>query len=560
MRTTRILAACALIMGATACQDLNVTNPNNPQREAVVESAEDVVSLIATGFRRWVTLTQSNTPSSALTNASDEFSSGFTDQGTHYAGVEPRQAIDNGPTSPNSPNRTPISTLYSIIAGVNVALQAIDEYGLVIREGGVDQTARTNAFAKFVQGVSHSYVGLLYDQSWVYSETVNTDTIVFAPGSTQVQDLLRPYTEIRDTAVAQLERVVAISQGNSFSLPSTQGLWIPGLEVDNQQLARIANSYIARTLAYSARSPQERAAVDWNRVIGHIDAGIVQDFAPIASPGVLTSSIKQRMARQRTTTPGDYMRMDYMLVGAADQSGQASTWANQPWSDRQPFIMEDVRDQRIMSSPDAPCTSDATLSHEVEGSYMGCHVATIFALSRGTGQRSYYYYHRLGRLTAWESGPLPIMTVGEMQLLKAEGLLRLGRIDEAIAIINETRVNNGGLPPVTRDGVPMVDGNCTPRRLNGVNGRPGECGSLWDAYRYEKRMEGAGVEAGIAFWDARGWDALVENTPIHFPFPGNELEILGLPEYTTGGGQQGSAPPPNPEQCPASMAGLPGCA
>src|SRR5690606_21526857 len=122
------LAAGVLVLGATACQDLDISNPNNPQREAVVESAEDVVSLIATGFRRWVSLTQGNTPSSALSNASDEFASGFTDQGTHYAGVEPRQAIDNGPTSPNSPNRAPISTLYSIIAGVNVALQAIDQH------------------------------------------------------------------------------------------------------------------------------------------------------------------------------------------------------------------------------------------------------------------------------------------------------------------------------------------------------------------------------------------------------------------------------------------------
>lgn len=555
-----MLAVCILALGATACQDLDINNPNNPQREAVVESAEDVVSLIATGFRRWVSLTQSNTPSSALSNSSDEFSSGFTDQGTHYAGVEPRQAIDNGPTSPNSPNRSPIGTLYSIIAGVNVALQAIEDQGLVIREGGVDQTARTNAFSKFVQGVSHSYVALLYDQAWVYSETVNTDTIVFAPGSTQVQDLLRPYTEVRDTAVAQLERALQISRTNSFSLPSTQGLWIPGLEMDSERFGRVISSYIARTLAYSARSPEERAAVDWERVIEHIDAGIVEDFAPIASPDVLESNFKQRIARQRTTTPGDYMRMDYMLVGHADQSGQASTWANQPWSDRQPFIMEDVRDRRIMSSPDAPCTADSTESHAVEGSYMGCHVATIYALSRGTGQRGYYYYHRLGRLTSWESGPIPIMTVGEMQLLKAEGLLRLGRFDEAIEIINRTRVNNGGLPPVTRDGVPMVDGNCTPRKLNGVNGQPGECGSLWDAYRYEKRMEGAGVDAGIAYWDGRGWGTLVENTPIHFPFPGNQLEILGIPEYTTGGGQQGSAPPPDYDRCPAGMAGLSGCA
>ena len=36
--------------------------------------------------------------------------------------------------------------------------------------------------------------------------------------------------------------------------------------------------------------------------------------------------------------------------------------------------------------------------------------------------------------------------------------------------------------------------------------------SLWDALRYEKKMEGVGVSGVIAFFDARGWQELPENT------------------------------------------------
>ncbi|CAN5759669.1 hypothetical protein BH23GEM3_BH23GEM3_00350 [soil metagenome] len=546
MRKTWLLIVGALAFSAAGCQDLDVTNPNNPDREVVVRSAFDVEALISTAFRRWFNLTQFSTPSIALTAAADEFTTGFTDFGGQDAGVEPRQAIDNGPVSPNSPNRVPISTLYSIISAVNIGVQAIDKYDLKLISGTTDNTMRALAFAKFVQGLAHAQAAFMYDQSWVYSETVDTDTIVFAGGSTQVQDLIRPYATVRDTALAQLGEALRLAQSNTFVLPGgTASEWVPGVTMDNQQFARVIHSYLARTMVYAARSPEERAAVDWARVIQHVDAGITVDFAPNGTPDVMESIYKHRAARHRTTTPGDFMRVDYMVVGPADQSERFRNWYNTPWSDRVPFIMVNVQDKRIISSPTATCTSAQANSLANEGRYMGCHTGTVFAAARGTGQRSFYYYHRLGRQTAWNTGPLVIMTVDEMNLLKAEALIRLGRAAEAVPLINITRVANGGLPPVTLAGAP--DPNCTPRKVNG------ECGSLWDALRYEKRMEMIGVDAGVAHWDARGWGALVEGTPIHYPMPGNELALLRMQMYTTGGGQTGSAPTPDPERCPRAL-------
>jgi hypothetical protein len=546
MRKMLLFAAGVLVSSSLGCQDLAVTNPNNPDRAVVVTSPDDVEALLASSFRRWFNMAHGGTPSIAMSNMADEFSSGFFDFGAQDQGREPRQPINNHALAPNSPNRAPISTLYSIIGGVNIGLQAIQNHDLRILQGTVDVTSRAQAFGKFVQGLSHSYAALLYDRSWVYSETVDTDTIRFAPGFTHVQDLVRPYTEVRDTAIAQLEAAIQIAETSSFTLPGdVAGDWMLGQTMSNQEFARVVHSYIARTIAYTPRTPQEAAQVDWQRVIEHIDQGINEDFAPQGTPGVVTSIYKHRAARHRTVTPGDFMRVSYWLVGPADQGSGFMTWVSRPWEERAPFVMQGVVDQRIISSPTAACTSSQAVALANEGNYMGCHVANVFAADRGLARRSYYYYHRLGRFAAWETGPLPIMTVAEMNLLKAEALIRLNRAEEAVPLINITRVGHGGLPPVTADGVP--DPSCTPRKLDGT------CGSLWDALRYEKKMEMIGVDGGVSWWDARRWGALAENTPLHFPMPGNELELMDWEMYTFGGGLAGSAPPRNAEQCPVAL-------
>ena len=138
-----------------------------------------------------------------------------------------------------------------------------------------------------------------------------------------------------------------------------------------------------------------------------------------------------------------------------------------------------------------------------------------------------------------------------MNLLKAEALIRLDRASEAVPLINLTRVANGQLPPVTVDGPPDEAG-CVPRKLSGA------CGSLWDALRYEKRIEGLGIDGVTAYLDARGWQTLPENTVIHLPIPGRELGVLQRPIYSYGGpGGQGSAPAPDPERCPVALARCP---
>src|SRR5690606_36597263 len=140
----------------------------------------------------------------------------------------------------NQSHEFPWGDFYSAIAQVNTGLRAIEEGNVTIREGGADVTPRARAFAKFVQGVSHAYVALSFDRGYVFSESVASDTLRFTGGAEDVQNLLRPYTEVADTAMAQLDAAIAIIQQNNVSLPNqTPERWISGNSFTPQQFVEL---------------------------------------------------------------------------------------------------------------------------------------------------------------------------------------------------------------------------------------------------------------------------------------------------------------------------------
>ena len=182
-----------------------------------------------------------------------------------------------------------------------------------------------------------------------------------------------------------------------------------------------------------------------------------------------------------------------------------------------------------------------------KGKYFGYDSRiSFYSAARGLYNASFYAFYRYGTGTSYESGPLVAITRTELDLLKAEALVRLNRAAEAIPLINKRRVANGELPVIDINGPTNVAG-CVPRR------HTGECGSLWDALKYEKRIEGAGVDGQVAMWDARGWGTLAANSFVHFPIPGRELEIIRQPIYSFGGGGAGSAPAIDWARCPVAL-------
>ena len=513
-----------LVLALGACQDLAVTNPNEPDRERATQQAESAESFVASAFRTWWPSVHDDYPVWVLSTVADEVTSSFADFGHLEISAEPRPAWNNSPVNDGSDvNEDPWYELYSTISSVNDALTAIDS-GLVI--GDAARTARTEAVGKFMQGISHGYLGLYFDQAFIVDETVAVDTIV--------TPILSPAAEVMDSAIVQLDASIAIATANEFELPQESWLF---QRMTNVQLARLANSFAARFIASEPRTRAERDAVDWTEVLRRIDAGIQEDFAPIAQPEILFDDWKRLLARVRNVArPSDFGRPDYRLLGPADATENYLTWLATPVEERAAFRIT-TADRRIHGAG----------GPTERGKYFGYNPVNIGAASRGTYRYSHYYFHRFGTGDSWQTGPQPALTVTEMDLLKAEALIRLGRAEEAVPLINKTRVANGELPPVTVEGPPDAP-DCVPRKLSG------ECGSLWDALRYEKRIEMIGVDPTVAFFDARGWQTLVENSITELPIPGRELATLRLPSYTFGGpGGESSAPAPDAERCPVAL-------
>ena len=518
-----------LLLAAMACQDLAVTNPNEPDRERATKQPVSAESFVSTSFRTfWPVAGHDDYPSWAFSTMAREITSGFADFGQLETSAEPRTAWNNSPVNArNNVAETPWYDLYSTISSVNDALIAIDSGLVVVDE---ERTARTHAVGKFMQGVSHAYLAFYYDSAMVVDEKLALDTIS--------KPQFKGYKDVAAAALTQLDDAIAVAQaGPDFTLPGDSWFF---QDMSRADFIKLANSYAARVLAYTPRTRAERDAVDWTEVIKRVDAGITTDFAPVAQPDILWDDWKRLIARVRSGPPSDFGRPSYWLLGPADSTDGFKSWVATPVANRQPFQIV-TKDRRIQGT-----TGPASA-----GTYVGYNKSTIFQVSRGTYRWSYYYFKRYGTGSSWQDSPEPALTVTEMNLLKAEALIRLNRAAEAVPLINLTRVANGQLPPVTVDGPPNEAG-CVPRKMDG------SCGSLWDALRYEKGIELVGMDGVRAFFDARGWQTLPQDTFVQLPIPGRELGVLQRPLYSYGGpGGDFSAPAPDPEHCPVALGRCP---
>lgn len=126
----------------------------------------------------------------------------------------------------------------------------------------------------------------------------------------------------------------------------------------------------------------------------------------------------------------------------------------------------------------------------------------------------------------------------EVDLLAAEAYYRLGDLASAAAKINITRVAKGNLPPlpltmVATDQVPGA-GACVPRVPDpATNFTSATCGTLFEALKWEKRMELAFTQYGAWYFDSRGWGDLALGTPLEWPVPYQEMDTRSETLYNS---------------------------
>ncbi len=539
---TRYLAVAALL-GVAACQDLEVTNQNLPNTERVLATPDAIEAVVRSSFNIWWTnLHGRGDVYNYFPDAADETSRSLIVRGFIPAAV-PRVRMPNG--AEDNPIWIPRATWDNFASGAantNDALRVMLERNMRItvpdEDGGetIDRTDRTYAYARLWQGINLGYYAMSHDVAPIVREddpVTNIDPAVWEVPR------LKPYQEGMAIAINSIELAIErMETGDDWTTPVN---FINGRQYNNQQLAQFAHTMIARLLIYNARTPEERAAVDWDKVLYHTERGLDFDLDVQLASGVITSAYLQRVGHVAGTNANTY-RVGNHILGMADVSGRYQEWLATPLDDRDYFLI-DSPDLRFQTP------GGGVESADHDGAYFIFTTGVNTSVSAGTYLRSRYLYRKrtwaaMGNHT---SGVANIATADENRLYRAEALYYLNRHQEAADLVNVSRTRGytirgvtypTNLPPVTAAGVPQ-SADCVPRF------RSGACGDLLHAIRYERAVEMYSHDAMRAWLDYRGFGMLAEGQAYHLPIPGRYLPQMRLEIYEFGGiGGPGAAGPP----------------
>ncbi|CAN5883495.1 hypothetical protein BH23GEM9_BH23GEM9_34010 [soil metagenome] len=539
-RITRSALALALAATLSGCLDLNVVNENLPDRRRALSNPADVENILGLStWRRWYQ------PMHSLANVAlpfpsvaGEMANSQLAMGVHWAQDPPIAYQNDELASQVWMPRHGYDQWSQCVSNANDALAQINE-GMRITTGddggvgGTDNTDRAYSWGKMWQGICIGYLANFLDRFPIATE----DSVLPVRWEELADWERRSMSEpnaTRNMAIgiqAIKDAIIHMETGAQWVLPDT---WVPGQRYNNQQIIQLAHTMIARLLIYHARTPAERAAVNWNDVLFHTERGLTYDWGPILQDGTITDpSYLARLTpiNFQTTNPGTaQFRASYMLIGPADQSGGYQTWrATQPRDNAARFTIV---------TPDRRITGPTPTSN---GSYFR-YTTNTTGYSSARGQQHWSFYHWWRRFNEQGAnhltGHFALATADENRLYRAEALLRTGQLQQAATLINVTRTRPQtvgtttfpvNLPPVTPAGVPEVNGQCVPRRANG------QCGDLMDALMYERDIELVGIEPTRSWMDRRGFGQLRNGVWLELPIPARYLVSLGVPTYSFGG-------------------------
>jgi hypothetical protein len=556
----RVAAFAVAVVGLAGCDEsLAVTNPNSGETQRVLGTANDAEALLGTYYRRWSTGVYGSTTNlegmanvQSLMNYSS-LANNCQNGRTPFTGASNVNAPGN--TCQGEQNR-----LYTYMGEVNrVAASFLRQQKAGLTLGTPARDARGKAYAEFLNGISLGYVALMHDSAAVVTADMDAED----PGT------LMGYKQVADSAYAAFQRAIDATNLNAtgsdgFPLPST---WITSpTSFTKVEFVRLIRSYRARIRANMARTPAERAAADWDAITADAQNGIAADH------NITTNTVSgpNNAWRQQYFTYGLWHQMPPFFIGMADTSGSYASWIAQPISERGAggnlffMVTPDLRfpqgTTRAAQQADFAVTSCNAASTTCKRYFVNRASGGDQTAGSSFGQSNYDHV----RFQSWNvsgdgtarNGNTVFFTKAENDLLAAEGLYRKGDLAGAAAIVNITRVKNG-LPAITNfSATAQVPGGnaCVPKVPVAPSFNTVACGTLWDALKYEKRIETAYTHYAPWFLDGRGWGELPKDTPLFWAVPYQDLQARGRATADIYGAGPGPGNAPN-STAPTSVYG-----
>jgi len=580
MRKFLRFAALAGALTLGAC-DLAIENPTAGDTERVLGSPADAENLISTYFKRWHSgLYGSTTDMQGMASVMSlmNYSSLANNCLNNHA---PFANISNGNT-PGNVCRGEQARLYQFmneVTRVSSNFLAQMDAGLSIGNTAAATDARNlraRAFAEFLRGISLGYLAMMHDSSSIISPAmVKTEPDCVDQGGV-CAGALRSYTEVMDSAYAALQRALDYTNTPTATITGTGGFPIPDSWLPSPttwsvvEFSKLIRSYRARFRANVARGASE--PVDWAAVVADAQNGITADMYLTMSTTAGPSNSWRTQFDAYTT----WHQMPPFIIGMADQSGTYQAWIGTALTDRGAgnsgffMVTSDLRfpqgTTRAAQQQDFSVTQCETGGTACKRYFSNRASANDQFSGAGWGWSNYDFvrFHSwvtAGDATSARNGKTVSFTLAELDMLQAEGLYKLGGQDAAVAtLINKTRTRGMGTHPVFATpnvalggGLPAVvavrSGAATgtmPTCIPKVPDAAGvvSCGDLFEALKYEKRIETAYTHYAPWYLDSRRWNDLPKDTPLFWPVPYQDLQARGRTVaqlYGTGPGS-GNAP------------------
>lgn len=538
----RILVRCvsAIALGTasllTACteQPLSVTNPNQPDITLAYGSANNVEAVIGKIFQQMFNgqYAASDDIWTQTLVLSFESSSQLGNFGMGTRSIIPRPLIDNSiGNSVAIGNYRDYDHLSRNARGATNAIAASNAFG-VAGFGSPARLARAKSFAYFALGYGLGHLSLIYDSAAVVTPATPQSDVPALSSSAAVNA----------AALAALDS--ALTLANSADATTGSGGWpIPkewwlssgtsSTGPDRTTWIRIIRSFRAKFRAGVARTPAERAAVDWTAVIGDATNGIIEDLTIQSDVQAgWSTAVIQQMA-----VSSSWSQMTPFILGMADTAGTYDVWLQQPVTTiARAWGSTPLRtpDRRFPSGETRAAQNTASGGTSRNGPPPG---TILYFRNRPAGENPgnyewgkwQYDNHRFWLIrAAGGNGTYVLMSRTESDMLAAEGYLRAGNVASAIPLIDRYRTRAGlpalaGVVTTLTDPVPGA-GACVPRvPVATANPPMTVCGTIFEAMKWEKRVETSFTGHSQWFIDSRGWGDLYAGTPLEWPVPYQEL-------------------------------------
>lgn len=542
MMTRRmVMAASLLVLAACANKEmLNVPNLNNPDVARTYSTPAGVESVISSTFRQlWGAMVMcTGCIQTQAHNFSLENYSELNNFSMNIRSIIPRGPLGNERNGAGTgDNYVAFRDLSKATRSAANGIQAVDRLvaaSTAVPKNGLGsaaQDARAYAFGYMSLGWALGGLAMAYDSAAIVTPATKSDEV---PRLSGYKDVATAALKMLDSSIAWATSPGATNGSNGFPLPSN---WINGNALSAAQFVALARSQKARIRAGIARTPADRAAVDWNSVIADAQAGVTSDF-------IITMSVS---AGWSGNTPYDLGQMyaqgwhalPALTWGMADTSGAYANFIATPLATRDGNFLIRTPDTRFPQGATRAAQQADTPTPLPAPRYIKNRPTGDDVPQAGYGSSNYDYRRWAPVSQNSGNGTWVQLPKTELDMLVAEGKIRSGDFAGAAALIDAARAKHGlpSIGTITTASQKIAGGNaCVPKVPQAPAFNTVDCGTILEAMKWEKRLETAYSCAFICWYvDSRGWGDLPEGTALQWPVPYQEMDARIQPYYGMAG-------------------------